>query len=424
MLNKHINHVRSELESKYSNKENKIEFTHTHSYTCNNRLYHIFDFTDAKGKAKSLISGGYSDLGLDSDSALCELKFKLGEKMGKGEASAITHATARIETELMQRVKAPKKVSAKYDIGTYSSQIPTINNLLSDVPQGLSKNALERVEPFVIYMLLPNQIDAVKALSLFSDIYEEADPELNKTNTKQRDITFFKKRNSTQQHTILSAYLCDYKASYSRPDPSPLNGNLLNNLFPTLNANCEKLLGFMLRSDALYPLNEIKDLVKSFMLVCSQTKKEDIRGIIVNDELLSVQEFVRLGTELLENNHWSENFMTGIYEDHDECDEYDEYDEIVDDNGKPTGKMIYESTFSTTGLSALGFKDIELESIVKTKKDINLYNKILNKISDTFLNSGFILTKDAPLVVNLKDTLIQLEDQRGCLYVRDIRKLK
>ena len=116
--------------------------------------------------------------------------------------------------------------------------------------------------------------------------------------------------------------------------------------------------------------------------------------------------------------------MTGIYEDHDECDEYDEYDEIVDDNGKPTGKMIYESTFSTTGLSALGFKDIELESIVKTKKDINLYNKTLNKISDTFLNSGFILAKDAPLVVNLKDTLIQLEDQRGCLYVRDIRKLK
>ena len=196
----------------------------------------------------------------------------------------------------MQRVTAPKKVSAKYDIGTYSSQIPTINNLLSDVPQGLSKNALERVEPFVIYMLLPNQIDAVKALSL-SDIYEKADPELNKTNTKQRDITFFKKRNSTQQHTILSAYLCDYKASYSRPDPSPFKiGNLLNNLFPTLNANCEKLLGFMLRSDALYPLNEIKDLVKSFMLVCSQTKKEDIRGILVNDELLSVQEFVRLGT--------------------------------------------------------------------------------------------------------------------------------
>ena len=55
MLNKHINHVRSELESKYSTKENKIEFTHTHSYTCNNRLYHIFDFTDAKGKEKSLI---------------------------------------------------------------------------------------------------------------------------------------------------------------------------------------------------------------------------------------------------------------------------------------------------------------------------------------------------------------------------------
>lgn len=418
MLNKHINHVRSELESKFSTKENKIEFTHKHSYTCNNRLYYIFDLTDAKGKTKSLISGGYSDLGLDSDSAVCELKFKLGENMGKGEASAITHATARIETELMQRVKAPKKVSAKYDIGTYSSQIPTINNLLSDVPQGLSKNALERVEPFVIYMLLPNQIDAVKALSLFSDIYDKADHELNKNNTNQRGITFFKKRNSTQQHTILSAYLCDYKASYSRPDPSPLNGNLLNNLFPTLNANCEKLLGFMLRSDALYPLNEIKDLVKSFMLVCSQTKKEDIRGIIVNDELLSVQEFVRLGTELLEKNHWPENFMTGIYADHDECDE------IVDDNGKPTGKMIYESTFSTTGLSALGFKDIELETIVKTKKDINLYNKMLNKISDTFLNSGFILAKDAPLVVNLKDTLIQLEDQRGCLYVRDIRKLK
>ena len=424
MLNKHINHVRSELESKYSTKESKIEFTHTHSYTCNNRLYHIFDFTDAKGKAKSLISGGYSDLGLDSDSAVCELKFKLGENMGKGEASAITHATARIETELMQRVKAPKKVSAKYDIATYSSQIPTINTLLSDVPQGLSKSALEKVKPFVIVMVLPNQIDAVKALSLFSNIYEKAAPELNKTNTQHSDITFFKMRNSTQQNTILSAYLKDDQASYSRADPSLLNRSLQNILFPTHNTNYEKQLAFMLRSDALYPLNEIKDLVKSFMLVCSQTKKEDIRGIIVNDELLSVQKFVRLGTELLENNHWSENFMTGIYEDHDECDEYDEYDEIVEDNGKPTGKMIYESTFSTTGLSALGFKDIELESIVKTKKDINLYNKILNKISDTFLNSGFILTKDAPLVVNLKDTLIQLEDQRGCLYVRDIRKLK
>ena len=53
MLNKHINHVRTELENKFSTKENKIEFTHTHSYTCNNRLYYIFDFTDAKGKAKS-----------------------------------------------------------------------------------------------------------------------------------------------------------------------------------------------------------------------------------------------------------------------------------------------------------------------------------------------------------------------------------
>ncbi|WP_308498169.1 hypothetical protein [uncultured Anaerobiospirillum sp.] len=176
MLNKHINHVRSELENKFSTKENKIEFTHTHSYTCNNRLYYIFDFTDAKGKAKSLISGGYSDLGFDSDSAVCDLKFKLGEKMGKGEASAITHATARIETELLQRVKAPKKVSAKYDIGTYSSQIPTINTLLSDVPQGLSINALEKAKPFAIGMVLPNLIDATKALSLFSNIYENSRP--------------------------------------------------------------------------------------------------------------------------------------------------------------------------------------------------------------------------------------------------------
>lgn len=424
MLNKHINHVRSELENKFSTKESKIEFTHTHSYTCNNRLYHIFDFTDAKGKAKSLISGGYSDLGLDSDSAVCELKFKLGDKIGKREASAITHATTHIETELLQRVKAPNKVSAQYDIGTYSSQIPTINTLLSDVPQGLSKNALEKVKPFVIVMVLPTQIDAVKALSLFSNIYEKADPELKKTNTQHSDITFFKMRNSTQQNSILSAYLIDDQASYSRADRSLLNRSLQNILFPTRYTNCEKLLGFMLRSDALYPLNEIKDLVKSFMLVCSQTKKEDIRGIIVNDELLSVQKFVRLGTELLENNHWSENFMTGIYEDHDEYDEYDEYDEIVEDNGKPTGKMIYESTFCTTGLSALGFKDIELETTVKTEEDINLYKKMLNKISDTFLNSGFILVKDAPLVVNLKDTLIQLEDMRGFLYVRDIRKFK
>ncbi len=86
--------------------------------------------------------------------------------------------------------------------------------------------------------------------------------------------------------------------------------------------------------------------------------------------------------------------------------------------------MIFESTFCTTGLSALGFKYIELDTTVKTEEDINLYNKMLNKISDTFLNSGFILAKDAPLVVNLKDTLIQLEDLRGFLYVRDIRKLK
>lgn len=421
MLNKHINHVRSELESKYSTKENKSEFTHTHSYTCNNRLYHIFDFTDAKGKAKSLISGGYSDLGLDSDSAVCELKFKLGDKIGKREASAITHATAHIETELLRRVKAPNKVSAQYDIGTYSSQIPTINTLLSDVPQGLSINALEKAKPFVIAMVLPTQIDAVKALSLFSNIYEKVDHLHNKTTNLHSGFTIFKMRNSTQQNTILSAYLIDDQASYSRADPSLLNRSLQNILFPTRNTNCEKLLGFMLRSDALYPLNEIKDLVKSFMLVCSQTNKDDILGIIVNDELLSVQKFVRLGTELLENNHWSENFMTGIYEDHDE---YDEYDEIVDDNGKPTGKMIYESTFSTTGLSALGLKDIELETTVKTEEDINLYKKMLNKISDTFLNSGFILVKDAPLVVNLKDTLIQLEDQRGFLYVRDIRKLK
>ena len=111
--------------------------------------------------------------------------------------------------------------------------------------------------------------------------------------------------------------------------------------------------------------------------------------------------------------------MTRIYVDHDECDE------IVDYNGKPTGKMMYESTFYLTGLSALGFKkDVALGAIVKTKEDINIYVTILNKISDTFLNSGFILTKDAPLVVNLKDILVQLEYQRGWLYVKDIRKLK
>ena len=419
MLNKHINHVRSELENKFSTKENKIEFTHTHSYTCNNRLYYIFDFTDAKGKAKSLISGGYSDLGLDSDSAVCELKFKLGDKIGKREASAITHATAHIETEMLQRVKAPNKVSAQYDIGTYSSQIPTINTLLSDVPQGLSINALEKAKPFAIGMVLPNLIDATKALSLFSNIYEKVDHLHNKTTNLHSGFTIFKMRNSTQQNSMLCSQLLDYHASLHRPDPRLVNVRLNNNLFPTHNTNCEKVLGFMLKSDALYPLNEIKDLVKSFMLVCSQTKKDDILGIIVNDELLSVQEFVRLGTELLENNHWPRDFMTRIYADHDERNE------IVDDNGKPTGKMIYESTFYLTGLSALGFKkDIALGAIVRTKEDINLYGTILNKISDTFLNSGFILTKDTPLVVNLKDILVQLEYQRGWLYVRDIRKLK
>ena len=75
--------------------------------------------------------------------------------------------------------------------------------------------------------------------------------------------------------------------------------------------------------------------------------------------------------------------MTGIYEDHDECDESMMRLSMITTNLQ--AKMIYESTFSTTGLSALGFKDIELESIVKTKKDINLYNKILNKIPRYFL---------------------------------------
>ena len=135
MLNKHINRVRSGLESKFSTKENKIEFTHKLSYTCNNRLYYIFDYTDANGEAKSLFSGGYSDVGFDSDSAVCELDFNLCDKIGMVEAAAIIQATAQIESELMQRVKAPKKVSAKYEIDTYASQIPTINALLSDVSQ-------------------------------------------------------------------------------------------------------------------------------------------------------------------------------------------------------------------------------------------------------------------------------------------------
>ena len=417
MLNKHINRVRSGLESKFSTKENKIEFTHKLSYTCNNRLYYIFDYTDANGEAKSLFSGGYSDVGFDSDSAVCELDFNLCDKIGMVEAAAIIQATAQIESELMQRVKAPKKVSEKYEIDTYASQIPTINALLSDVSQELSAEDLNQVEPFVISMVLPNQEAADDALKIFSDLYEQTDFERRNNDTLQ-GVCFANKQDAAEPHTILNVSCSECSDEDFDPIASFLEECDDDNLKAKLKADGKKLLTCELRSDALFTLNEVKDLVKSLLFVGSQMQADDLLGVNVNGEFFPTSEFVSLGTELIESNHWPENFLTGVVATKDD------QDDSVEDKGMHSRIFTGEYTIRATGLSALGFSDVVHEAVLESEADSDLWFSMLNAINDTFLNSGFIIAEDAPLVVNLKDTHIYLEDKGDHLKVCNIRNLK
>ena len=83
-----------------------------------------------------------------------------------------------------------------------------------------------------------------------------------------------------------------------------------------------------------------------------------------------------------------------------------------------------EYTIRATGLSALGFSDVVHEAVLESEADSDLWFSMLNAINDTFLNSGFIIAEDAPLVVNLKDTHIYLEDKDDHLKVGNIRNLK
>lgn len=417
MFNKHIYRVRSGLEGKFSTKETKIEFTHKLSYTCNNRLYYIFDYTDATGEAKSLVSGGYSDVGFDSDSAMCELDFSIGDKIGMAEAAAIIQATAQIETELMQRVKAPKKVSAKYDIDSYSSQIPTINTLLSEVPQGLSDEELEKVEPFIISLVLPNQEAVDDALKIFSDLYEQTDFERRNSDTQQ-GVCFANKQDGTEPHTILNLISKDCSDEDFEPIANFLEELTDDDLKAKLNADGKKLLTVELRSDALFTLNEVKDLIKSLVFVGSQMQADDFLGVNVNGEFFPTQEFVSLGNELTEGNHWPENFMTGVVATKDD------QGAAAEDKNMHSGIFTGEYTITATGLSALGFNDVVHKAVLESEADSDLWFSMLNAINDTFSNSGFIITEDTPLVVNLRDTHIHLENKGDYLSVSSIRNIK
>ena len=54
---------------------------------------------------------------------------------------------------------------------------------------------------------------------------------------------------------------------------------------------------------------------------------DDLLGINVNGEFFPTSEFVSLGTELIESNHWPENFLTGVVATKDD------QDDTVEDKG-------------------------------------------------------------------------------------------
>lgn len=440
MLRKHINRTETYLTQSHTIDGKKASYKHVLSYTCNKCLYHVHNATLESDSAatKSVVIGGYPDLGFDNDSYIRDLSVMITEPLTEEMAKALVEATVSIDAAVIAKGKAFKKTSEKYSLSKYRTELNTINELLSTVESPKTaelvakyQKAADELEqsseteklsaeelvkklealdeigvpyPFEVASFLKDTETGATALKAFKDYFAdnadgivitEVSAEKLRIESNLFAASVVVEEPSKEEYDSAVATMEDLECDQSLKDA-------------VISSKC--LFRASVQSKALANVKAPKTFILAMAAVVEKLTKENYLGTVVGQDFVLPKDFLADAKALKEKNDWGEGMGISIgYTEHEENDSF-------------TG-------FLTNGLYNLGF-GTEIAYVpphCDTDEDINLWFSFMAAVNDIIMNTGFIFTaENAALTLNFSDShvIFNIEDDESPAVISAVRPLK